>query len=96
MQVNEDPAGEAVKVKLAPGSPVTWSGPVPSLTASELQVLELLGHGLNPRTIAHRTGLSVDECRTLLRSVMTKLGATSQLEAVVSANRYGLISLGAD
>jgi len=69
---------------------------VPSLTPRELEVLELLGRGLNPRTIAHRTGMSVDECRTILRSVMTKLGASSQLEAVVSANRYGLIALGAD
>ena len=80
----------------AASAPAATTAAVPSLTASELQVLELLGQGLNPRTIAHRTGLSVDECRTLLRSVMTKLGATSQLEAVVSANRYGLISLGAD
>ena len=80
----------------AASAPVATTAAVPNLTASELEVLELLGRGLNPRTIAHRTGLSVDECRTLLRSVMTKLGATSQLEAVVSANRYGLISLGAD
>jgi hypothetical protein len=27
---------------------------------------------------------------------MTKLGAHSQLEAVVTANRYGLISVGPD
>ncbi len=72
----------------------TATATVPSLTASEREVLELLGRGLNPRTIAHRTGRSVDECRALLRSVMTKLGAHSALEAVVTANRYGLISVG--
>ena len=59
-------------------------------------MLELLGRGLNPRTIAHRTGRSVEECRALLASVMTKLGAHSQLEAVVTANRYGLISVSPD
>ena len=74
--------------------PVAAARAVPSLTPAELEVLELLGHGLNPRTIAHRTGLSVEECRALLASVMTKLGAHSQLEAVVTANRYGLISVG--
>ena len=74
--------------------PVAAAPAVPSLTPGELEVLELLGHGLNPRTIAHRTGLSVEECRALLASVMTKLGAHSQLEAVVTANRYGLISVG--
>ena len=59
-------------------------------------MLELLGRGLNPRTIASRTGRSVDECRAQLAAVMTKLGAHSQLEAVVTANRYGLISVSPD
>jgi DNA-binding NarL/FixJ family response regulator len=68
----------------------------PQLTARELEVLDLLGHGLNPRTIARRTSLSEDECRGLLKSVMAKLDAHSLLEAVVTANRYGLISVGAD
>ncbi len=78
-------------------APATVTAPaVPSLTAGELEVLELLGHGLNPRTIAARTGMSVEQCRVLLASVMTKLGASSQLEAVVAANRYGLISVGPD
>ena len=74
--------------------PAAAAPAVPSLTPGELEVLELLGHGLNPRTIAHRTGRPVEECRALLASVMTKLGAHSQLEAVVTANRYGLISVG--
>ena len=74
--------------------PAAAAPAVPSLTPGELEVLELLGHGLNPRTIAHRTGRPVEECRALLGSVMTKLGAHSQLEAVVTANRYGLISVG--
>ena len=79
-----------------PVAPAAAVPSVPSLTTAELEVLELLGRGLNPRTIAHRTGLSVEECRALLASVMTKLGAHSQLEAVVTANRYGLISVSPD
>lgn len=74
--------------------PATPSGP--QLNARELEVLELLGRGLNPRTIARRTSLSEDECRGLLKSVMGKLGVHSALEAVVTANRYGLISVGPD
>ena len=77
-------------------SPAAAASSVPKLTAHELEVLELLGQGLNPRSIARRTGLSVDECRALLGSVMSKLDAHSQLEAVVTANRYGLISLGTE
>ena len=73
-----------------------FAATVPSLTTSEREVLEMLGRGLNPRSIAHRTGRSVDECRSLLKSVMTKLSAHSALEAVVTANRYGLISVGTE
>jgi DNA-binding NarL/FixJ family response regulator len=88
---------EMVELMTQPATPPVAAAPtVPSLTAGELEVLELLGHGLNPRTIAARTGLSVEQCRAQLASVMTKLGAHSQLEAVVTANRYGLISVGPD
>lgn len=87
---------EMLELMAQPAPPAVAAPSVPSLTAGELEVLELLGHGLNPRTIAVRTGMSVEECRALLASVMTKLGASSQLEAVVTANRYGLISAGPD
>lgn len=80
----------------AASAPPPAGATVPTLTAPELEVLELLGRGLNPRTIAHRMGISVDECRGLLRSVKTRLDAHSLLEAVVTANRYGLISVGTD
>lgn len=75
-------------------APAPAASHAPQLTSRELEVLELLGHGLNPRTIARRTSMSEDECRALLKSVMAKLGAHSLLEAVVAANRYGLITGG--
>lgn len=84
---------EMLELMAQAAAPAAPTPSAPTLTPAELEVLELLGRGLNPRTIAHRAGLSVDECRVLLGSVMTKLGAHSQLEAVVTANRYGLISV---
>ncbi len=87
---------EMLELMTEAAAPVAAVATVPSLTAGELEVLDLLGRGLNPRTIASRTGRSVDECRALLAGVMTKLGAHSQLEAVVTANRYGLISVSPD
>lgn len=68
--------------------------PVPVLTVQELEVLTMLGRGLSVRMIARNTGLTLEDCRTQLAGVLTKLDARSQLEAVVTANRYGLISLG--
>lgn len=87
---------EMLELMVEATAPAAATPAVPQLTAAELEVLQLLGRGLNPRTIASRTGMSVDECRVLLAGVMTKLGAHSQLEAVVTANRYGLISVGPD
>lgn len=87
---------EMLEMMVEANAPTAPAPTVPRLSAAELEVLELLGRGLNPRTIAHRTGRSVDECRALLDGVMTTLGAHSQLEAVVTANRYGLISVSPD
>lgn len=87
---------EMLELMVEAATPPATTPRVPHLTAAELEVLELLGRGLNPRTIAHRTGRSVDECRALLAAVMKTLGAHSQLEAVVTANRYGLISVSPD
>ncbi len=87
---------EMLELMTQPPPPAVAAPSVPDLTTAELEVLELLGHGLNPRTIAARSGMSVEQCRALLAGVMAKLGASSQLEAVVTANRYGLISVGPD
>ena len=87
---------EMVDLMAQPAShPCRRPQPSPASPPRELEVLELLGHGLNPRTIAHRTGLSVDECRALCQCD-DQARRHSQLEAVVSANRYGLISLGTE
>jgi DNA-binding NarL/FixJ family response regulator len=61
------------------------------LTRRELEVLVLMREGLDPQTIASRLGISVHTCRGHVKSVLLKLGAHSQLEAVVIAAREGLL-----
>ena len=71
----------------APGKARRPSG----LTQRQLEVLSLLGKGLDLQTIALRMGISVHTCRGHVKSVLLKLGAHSQLEAVVIAAREGLL-----
>ncbi|GAA4413299.1 response regulator transcription factor [Fodinibacter luteus] len=63
------------------------------LTPRELEVLRLLGLGHDPRAIAKELGVSLHTCRDHVKRVLAKLGAHSQLEAVVVAARTGLIRL---
>jgi DNA-binding NarL/FixJ family response regulator len=62
------------------------------LTAREQEVLALMGEGLDPKAIAEQLVVSLHTARGHVKSVMTKLGAHSQLEAVVVATRSGLLS----
>lgn len=64
------------------------------LTPRELEVLRLLGMGRDPRGIAKELGVSVYTCRGYVKGILAKLGAHSQLEAVVLATRSGLIEVG--
>jgi DNA-binding NarL/FixJ family response regulator len=61
------------------------------LTAREREVLALMGEGLDPRAIAARLVVSLHTARGHVKSIMMKLGAHSQLEAVVRATRAGLL-----
>lgn len=63
----------------------------PKLTAREQEVLGLMGEGLDPSAIAERLVLSVYTARGHVKNVMMKLGAHTQLEAVVLATRSGLL-----
>lgn len=62
------------------------------LTPREREVLRLMGAGLDTRTVARRLGISVHTCRGHTRSVLAKLDAHSQLEAVAVAARRGLLA----
>jgi DNA-binding NarL/FixJ family response regulator len=67
-------------------------GPViDSLTAREHQVLVLMGKGMVPTAMALLLGISLNTCRGYVKSIHSKLSVQSQLEAVVTAQRLGII-----
>lgn len=70
--------------------------PAPNLTPRELEVLQLLGLGLDVTRTARRLDISVHTCRGYVKSLLTKLDCHSQLEAVVVATRLGLIDVPRD
>jgi DNA-binding NarL/FixJ family response regulator len=63
----------------------------PALTRREQDVLQLLAAGVEVRLIAREVGISVHTCRGYVKSLLAKLGAHSQLEAVAIAMRHGLV-----
>jgi len=64
---------------------------VPHFTTREMDVLALMGEGLDPHAIASLLSITLNTCRGYEKSIMAKLDAHSQLEAVVIAMRSGLI-----
>ena len=62
----------------------------PRLTTREREVLGCLSRGLPTAAIAAELGMSVHTCRGHLRTLMTKLGAHSQLEVVAFVGEHGL------
>lgn len=61
------------------------------LSVGELEVLELLNSGLAPADIAERLFLSLHTVRARIKSVHRKLNVTSQIEALATATRLGLL-----
>ena len=65
----------------------------PELTRREQQVLDCLGRGMQVKAIARVLGITQETCRGYVKSLHVKLGARSQLEAVVKAQHLGLLGL---
>ena len=63
-----------------------------SLTPRERQVLALMAAGLSSRAVAAKLGISYTTVRTHIRSLGSKLGVHSKLEAIVKAREMGLVS----
>jgi len=62
-----------------------------TLTPRELETLDLLGEGLGSAEISRRLGVALNTTRNHIQRVLEKLGARSQLEAVTTARREGLL-----
>lgn len=62
-----------------------------SLTPREKEVLRLMAEGVASREIATRLGISYTTVRTHIRSLGSKLGVHSKLEAIVKARELALI-----
>jgi DNA-binding NarL/FixJ family response regulator len=63
-----------------------------SLTTREKDVLRLMAEGLSSRSVAAQLGISYTTVRTHIRSLGSKLGVHSKLEAIVKARELGLVS----
>lgn len=70
------------------------SGVFDALTRREVEVLELVAHGLSNDEIAARLFLSPLTAKTHVSRIMTKLGARDRVQLVVSAYESGLVRPG--
>ena len=61
------------------------------LTAREKEVLRLMAEGIASRDIASKLGISYTTVRTHIRSLGSKLGVHSKLEAIVKARELALV-----
>jgi len=68
----------------------------PSLTQRERAVLQLMAEGYDVRSNARTLGISQNTCRGYVKSILAKLGAHTQLEAVVAARKLDLLGLRRD
>jgi DNA-binding NarL/FixJ family response regulator len=76
------------------GRPRTPAKPAgPTLTSREIDVLAELAAGRHVTAAARRLGISPHTARGYVKTILTKLDCHSQLEAVVTAARLGLLRL---
>ena len=91
------PVGTGVLVDAAALATIAVPSPPPptptitTLTERERDVLRLLGEGRDTRVIAAELGITFHTARGYVKSILHKLDAHTQLEAVVTAQRVGLL-----
>ena len=66
------------------------------LSDRELEVLVLLADGRDVNSMARELNITSNTCRGHVKSILAKLGAHSQLKAVVIAVRTGLVKIPTD
>ena len=79
------------RVDAASGAVPARHGGLP-LTPRELQILQLLAEGNDPKTIAERLVISPKTVASHLQRVMAKLGVHSRVHAVARAYEVGMIA----
>jgi PAS domain S-box-containing protein len=89
-------AGDVVGV-FSIGVPLTQTStrphsPLDELTPRQLEVLRLLGEGLETAEIARRLGVAEETARNHIRGLLRTTGAHSRLEVVLMALRQGVIA----
>ncbi|TXI90832.1 MAG: response regulator transcription factor [Cupriavidus sp.] len=62
-----------------------------SLTPRQLEVLSQLNLGRSNKVIAHHLGLSENTVRVLVAAILDHLGVVSRVEAILEAQRRGLV-----
>jgi DNA-binding NarL/FixJ family response regulator len=64
-----------------------------SLTAREIQVLELIAHGLADKQIAHTLNIAESTATNHVRNIRSKLGVQDRTQAATAAIHRGIIHL---
>jgi len=88
------PASMLATVMRRPPPEQRSTGRYATLTERELEVLTRLGNGKDARDIGKALSIELSTVRGHIKSLLRKLDAHSQLEAVVIAARSGLIDMG--
>ena len=65
----------------------------PDLTQRELEVLRLMAAGFHYKEIAQRTFISLETVRTHAKHILTKLNASSRMEAIRRAEELRLLGV---
>ena len=81
----------AFDVRRPPAEPIRLR-PEPRLTSRQREILELIASGLSTSDVAKELTLSSETVRNHLRSVFRELGVHNRVEAIVAAQRIGLLA----
>jgi len=81
----------AFEVRQPPSEHVSLE-PRPRLTPRQREILELIASGLSTAEVADELTLSPETVRNHLRSVFRELRAHTRVEAIVAAQRLGLLA----
>jgi DNA-binding NarL/FixJ family response regulator len=65
--------------------------PATALRPREIEVLRLIGRGMATKAIASELGLTQNTVRSYTQDLMERLGAHTRVQAIVTAQRMGLI-----